>query len=604
MMFRFLEYSILILLLTTVVFAEETPSSNTSPNNPTANNPSANDLSVNDTPIHDTPENNAVQQLIQKLGDDSYVVRQRAEAQLLRIGAGAFAELQRARNNKDIEIARRAERLLTRFEHLFLALEDRSLHFWIAQYAFNTNITEKAGILWILSRPFYDAPNGEGLQTLCRVVRFDTEYSLRAEAAKCLIALPPSISSKQRKWFRTIRETLANAGNDYLLQLVAEFAQLRCELDDLKDAAEKKSQSDAKQTKIPVNYPVTPNVDNSIRQRVLQLTDRVAEFQSKPENSVFQSGNMNDILLFYALAELQDLSGLTVERDRSIQAALAVRTESSGNEHPLRMLRDKEVIQPFYDHFAVGRVLKQKFRLNWALRHFQLVSEKSDHLLLKINANTQAAETLIFLRNYSEATRHFDNVIEQVGGSEYGKMFNNAKQLSVRYHADRLLCLAQAAAEKEDWSKAMELVRQGLENDSFEVDLLILGYQLSDTDPIFREELRPKIDRALQQIERNLHQQAVEPERRSWLVAQTCNEAAWLLAGTNGDYVSALALIESALKVEPENCNWLDTLAHVYFLGKQYDKAVETQENIVRLAPESALFRQSLERFRKKLDEK
>jgi tetratricopeptide (TPR) repeat protein len=584
-MFRFLWCGILILLLTTtVVFGEET--------------------SVNCASVNDTPENNVVQQLIQKLGDDSYVVRQRAEVQLLRIGVGAFAELQRAKNHKDIEIARRAEQLLARFENLFLALEDRSLHFWIAQYAFNTDITEKAGILWILSRPFYDAPNGEGLQTLCRVVRFDTEYSLRAEAAKSLMALPPSIPSKQRKWFRTIRDTLSDSGDDSLLQLVAEFARLRCDLDELKDVAEKKSQRVAKETKTPVNYPVTLNVDNSIRQRVLQLTDRIAEFQSKPENSAFQSGNMNDILLFYALAELQDLVDLTVERDRSIQAALAVRTQSLGNEHPLNALNDEDVKQPFYDHLAVGRVLKQKFRFHWALRHFQLVCEESDHLLLKINANTHAAEALIFLRHYSEATRYFDNILELVSGSEYGKMFNNAKQLSVRYRADRLLCLAQAAAEKEDWSKAMELVRQGLENDPFEVDLLILGYQISATDSVFREELKPKIDRALLQIERNLHQQAVEPERRSWFVAKTCNEAAWLLAGTDGDYVSALALIEAALKVEPEDGKWLDTLAHVYFLGKQYDKAVETQENVVRLAPESAIFRQPLERFRKKLHEK
>jgi hypothetical protein len=577
---------ILLLTTTVVVFGEETPVNNTS---------------VNNTSVNDTPENDEIRQLIQKLGDDSYVVRQRAEAQLFRIGVDAFAELQRAKKNKDVEIVRRAERLLARFENLFLVLEDRSLYFWIAQYAFNMNVTEKAGILWILARPFYDAPNGEGLPTLCRVVRFDTEYSLRAEAAKCLMALPPSIPSKQRQWFRTIRETLSNSGDDYLLQLVAEFARLRCELDELKDDTEKKSQNEAKQTKRPVNYPVALNADNSIRQRVLQLTDRIAEFQSKPEHSVFQSGNMNDILLFYALAEIQDIAGLTVERDRSIQAALAVRTESLGNEHPLNVLSDEEVKQPFYDHFAVGRILKQKFRLHWALRHFQLVSEESGHLSLKINANAHAAETSGLLCNYSEATRYFDNAIELVESNEYAKMFNNAKQISAQYHADRLLCLARSAVEQEDWLKATELVKQGLKSNPLEIDLLILGYRLSDSDPVFREELKLKNDRALLQIERNIHLQAVEPERRSWFIAQACNEAAWLLAGTGGNYVSALALSEAALKAEPEDCSWLDTLAHVYFLGKQYDKAVEIQEKVVRLAPESAIFRQSLERFRKEL---
>lgn len=604
-MSRFLRYGILILLLTAVVFAEETATTNTPADSVPVDNAPVNSVPTDSVPVDNALPNDDVRQLIRKLGDDSYIVRQRAELQLLRIGVGAFAELQRAKNDKDIEIAHRAERLLARIENLFLALEDKSLHFWIAQYAFSTDITEKAGILRTLARPFYDAPNGEGLPTLCRIVRFDTEYSLRAEAAKCLMALPPSIQSKQRKWFRTIRDTFSDSGDDYLLQLVAEFSALRCDLDDLKDAAEKKSQHDAEQTNIPVNYPVPLNTDNSIRQRVFRLTDRIAEFQSKPETSVFQPGNMNDILLFYALAEIQDLAGLTAERDRSIQAALAVRTEPLGNEHPLNAMNEEEVKQPFYDHFAVGRILSERFRLHWALRHFRLVSEESGNLLLKIEANSHIAKTLILLCEYSEAAGYYDKVLELVNSDEYSKMFNNARQISAQSRMERLLCLAQAAAEKEDWVKAADYVREGLAGDFIEIDLLMLGYRLSESDPAFRdmfgEELKSKIEKALLQTERSLHQQAVEPERRSWLVAKVCNEVAWLLAGTNGDYLSALALIEAALKVEPEDCSWQDTLAHVYFLGKKYGKAVETQENVVRLAPESTVFRQSLERFRKEL---
>ncbi|MDR0337832.1 MAG: hypothetical protein LBI18_12150 [Planctomycetaceae bacterium] len=554
---------------------------------------------------NDTPTNNAandtVRQLIRKLGDANYVVRQRAEAQLLRMGVGAFSELQRAKNDNDIEIVRRAERLLAQFENLFLVLEDKSLYFWIAQYAFNTEIKDKAGILWILARPFYDAPNGEGLPTLCRIIRFDAEHALRAEAAKCLMVFPPSSPSGQRKWFRTIRETLSDSGDDFLLQLVLEFSRLRCELDELKEVAEKNAQHVARTTKIPVNYPVSLNVSDSIRQRVLRLTDRVAEFQSQPENNAFQSGNMNDILLFYALAELQDMVGLAAECQRSVRAALAIRTELLGNDHPLHAIGDEDVKQPFYDHFAVGRILKQRFRLNWALQHFQLVCEESDNLLLKIDANSYAAETLILLCDYAEAIRYFDKILELVNSAEYSKLFNNGRQISVRYQSEKLRCSGEVAAEREEWARVAELVRQGLDNDFYEIDFLILGHRFLGSDPKFREDLQLKIDRALSQIERNLHQQAVESERRPWFVAKACNEAAWLLAGTNGDYRLALALIEAATKVEPEDCSWQDTLAHVYWLGKKYDKAIEIEENVVRMAPESVIFRRVLERFRKEL---
>jgi len=77
------------------------------------------------------------------------------------------------------------------------------------------------------------------------------------------------------------------------------------------------------------------------------------------------------------------------------------------------------------------------------------------------------------------------------------------------------------------------------------------------------------------------------------------NWAAWLLANTDGDYQTALILVEAALKIEPDDIAILDTLAHVYFLGGKVDEAIRVQEQVVRFAPEAVVFQRALERFKK-----
>ena len=552
-------------------------------------------------PLEESPLQEETRQLVRKLGDDSFVVRERAEAQLLRIGIDAYAELQRARNDSDVEIARRAEKILSQYEMLFIGQEHESVRYWITFYAFQTDPVEKGKVIWLLCNPFSDARNGEGLRTLCRIARFDETHSLRAEAVKGLIASPPVTPAKQRKWYRSLREMIADPGDDELLRLLALFVDLRCTLDDKKEAAEIAAKEEEKRTGVPVLYPVIPPVDEMLRQRVRELTDRIAAFQAKPENNEIRPGNRNDILLFYALAELQELVGLTEERDRTVAAAAAVRTEDASNENPLELGESR----PFYDHFLVARILRYKYRLKWSMQHALLVAEHG-YLLFKIDACQLAAETCQFEKRFPESIRYFDQAIELAKSKDFTDLQSNSAELVKKFSTGRFLTLAQQAVEAGDWDKVREHVDAGLKLDPYELDILILAWRLCQRRPgpdeNYRKEIDRKIDSALRNIERGIYREP-NTELRRYKALDACNQAAWLLANTGGDYASSLALIEEAVKEEPESIAYLDTLAHVYSSGKQYDKAVEAQETAVRLAPEGVIFRDALERFRKERDE-
>lgn len=524
-----------------------------------------------------------IKKWIEKLGDDSFFVRQRAEEHLFRIGFDALAELQKASTGKDVEVARRAEKIIARFEHLSVRQENGALQFWIKQYAAESSVTAKAGIIWVLSGPSFDAPQSEGLPTLLRIVQFDENRSLRAEAAKVLIGLPPIQPSLQKKWYQKTSEGLnRNSGSeqDDIIALVTAFANVRNELEER-------------------NTPP----DAGLVQQVRDLSEKMPAFLSKPEYDAVQPGNFIDILFYYALAEIQDAVGLTAERDKTVQTAVAVRTEELGKEHPLMPVNEM-FAEPFYDHYEVTQILRSRYRLNWAKQHGQLVLENSS-LIQKIDAALTLAKIEQFLCRFPEAIKYYEQASEWVRSQEYKNIRSDSQKILNHIQRDKSLCWAYQAEQANDWAKVREHTEAGLKIDRFEIDLLILSYKAVQDDPELalrrKGNLRVHIDEAVLYLERQMRIAiANAPQRRKTAAATACNQAAWLLAGTDGNYSEAKSLIDAAVKAEPEEPTFLDTLAHVYFLGGEYEKAVQTQQTVVQLAPEAVVFRNALERFQQR----
>ena len=534
--------------------------------------------------------------LIADLGNDEFIVRERAEMQLLRIGLDAFAELKQATTNNDIEVAQRAKRLLSQFEMIYRGKEDESVRDMVDLYTREPNIAQKTLYLWVLADPTV-YPNGEALRTLCRIARFDAEPTLRIETAKCLIASPPIALSKRKDWFRTLRAVFNERDDDELLRLVGDYAALYNDLDVFREEAEKKAETHEKETGTPVKYPVPFTVPEELRNRVQAFTDRLAAFQSTPENSNVQPGHRYDILLFHALAELQDAVGLVNERDRTLEAALAVRTEKMRSENPL-LLTDPLDESSFSEHFHAAVYLERRHRFLRAERHLQLIIAEAPPAI-----KARAYEYLWFVKQmlarYREAIDLHQRCLELFETKEFRSRLNDAdadaKLKDIQAAKD--FCVAKVAADAGNWKEAKEAIDRSLQNNATECDAVILRYeiskQLGDPDENERQHVKRLVNGVLQRTE-----QIFQQRNSDMIVATISNQAAWLLANTGGDFPAALSLIRIAVRAEPESPMYLDTLAHVYALGNDYKKAVEVQKEAVRLAPEAVPLQLALTRFR------
>ncbi|MDR0391710.1 MAG: hypothetical protein LBH59_07370, partial [Planctomycetaceae bacterium] len=239
-------------------------------------------------------------------------------------------------------------------------------------------------------------------------------------------------------------------------------------------------------------------------------------------------------------------------------------------------------------------------RLNWAEKHFKLVIDDG-YLLLKIEASKYASMIQNFMADLPRAIEYLDKCTEFLKTEEYTKNFNNSDIQIKKNETQKLAYQAQIAANNGDWNKARELVDKTLNLDPNEIDTVILRHKICERDPKIEQSYKIQMNgiilRATQKIRNELEQQIRNSVGVSSYLA--CNQVAWLLANTNGDFTLAKDLIEITMKYEPDSSTYLDTQAHVFALGKQFDKAIEIQTRAIKLSPETKVYRNALEKFKK-----
>lgn len=537
-----------------------------------------------------------VRDLIRELGDASYFVREKAQNRLLRIGIDALPALKKATRSEDIEIAKRAEQIIGQFELFFYGRENNLVRSLLNTYADEQNIAEKASIIWLLSNPVagYGYQDGEGFRSLCRIARFDTEHALRAEAAKCLIGMPPNIPSKRNKWYRALRQVFTDSDEDDLVILIRDFAQLRCEIDLLREETEQETLDRARSEGHTVDFPVPLAPSKELLEKTARFRERLTAFQTDPDNSRIQPGNRIDILLHYAMAEIEDDLGLRQELDRTLEAARTMQVEPIRSEEPL-LPNNPLSGEAFNDHYYVGYILFERNRYRWALPHLTNIGEDGDPGL-RVAARSTASNVAHLLGEPQEALAYLEQALEILASKIYSERYNNAELRKNQLLPRKIYFQALLSSEADDWQQTVKYIDEILGIDPFEIDTIILRYEacrhLPELGEDYRARMKPLVENAINQVEKDIREGSLK-------LHVGCNQVAWLLANTGGDYPTALAMIRETVRREPESPMYLDTQAHVFALGKDYQKAIETQEKAVRIAPESKEFRKALDRFKK-----
>ena len=153
--------------------------------------------------------------------------------------------------------------------------------------------------------------------------------------------------------------------------------------------------------------------------------------------------------------------------------------------------------------------------------------------------------------------------------------------------------------------------RKPSRKDPTDVNALIGYYRLPDLTPEEKQKVVKSIEQTADetagidpQRPAFARRSARNISRRQRKKAIDCNQFAWLIANTEGNFDEALKYSKRSVELQPASGGLYDTLAHVYYAKGDFENAVKTQEKALELEPHSGLIKKKLEVFKKALEEK
>jgi tetratricopeptide (TPR) repeat protein len=229
--------------------------------------------------------------------------------------------------------------------------------------------------------------------------------------------------------------------------------------------------------------------------------------------------------------------------------------------------------------YYLATAYAQKGETDEALDHFSRVRPQSKYY---VNARMHMAYLLETQEKHAEAIKILEELI-----------------VAKEKRPEIYLMLASVYEAMKDYDKAMAVVKEGLEQDSRNVDLIFrLGVILDK-----------KGDKAgcIQQMRSILE---IEPDH-----AEALNYIGYTYAEQGVRLDEALSLVEKAAKLRPDSGYIADSLGWVYFQKGQYDDAIRYLEKATMLTPDDPTinehlgdayfkkerYEESLERYKKAL---
>lgn len=484
-----------------------------------------------------------LQRLIEQLGHAEYAVRQRAQEELARWGFDAFEELSAAATHPDLEVSSRARYLLRLVRVQWTSENDPpAVKKVLSNYELQTPTIRLKKIERLAAMP-----DDIGIPALCRLVRFEKSPVLARFAALHILRREPAEETARARRADALKAQLG-ASRQPAAEWLLTFLRLRQNLDAARPEWNKLIEAE---------------------ESVLRRTPQ----QSSPE---LVTGLVYQLAIVERDLDRKEAANATARRAREM--SFSTRAAASGFHRTAYALRERGLF-------------------DWAEAEYRRVID-SGNPLERVWANVGLSEMLHDQGQHLRAAEARQAVVQAV---EQGRLRNadlddiGMTLPEIRARMNYLFaCHWQERGDPEKHRKHLE---DAFHADPTEVDTLIACYRLPDPKPAQRRRVIEMIQKSAAELRTEIDDLQPDNELAQDQLATDCNQFAWLIGNTEGNYDEALAMAQKSLEINPYNGAFCDTIARVYFAKGDLGNAVKYQTMAHRLDPHSGLIAKQLRQF-------
>jgi len=559
-----------------------------------------------------------IDRLIRQLGDDQFAKREEAQGELAKLGFAAFEALRAAANDSDLEIATRARYLLRLMSTDLTRPGDPPE---VASLLAEFHLLEERGQVARLEK-LAALEDGQGIAALCRVIRFEPSIVLAKQAALILAKRYPSKQVAMDRLAKLLRENLQGSRR-LPSRWMLSYAKFHDAPDDAwrewdqwtREEMELARQNDQGTSSRIVSDLAAQQVDWAVRMggTPAQMVDKIQvlfELYGRRdrnagalvawlvEQKAWEALGVRPLAFVkrlaleprsfvYDLAKKYAEMGKTALAETAAQRAFQWEDGSPSEGQRLRIVLALQLQEQGYFRWA-----EREYRhvMGSGSLNDPFVVDAYDGLAAMLHDQSENLRAAEVLQQLATAMKEEGDAPKKAGMSALAA--DLSKQIMARMNYYRA-CHWRDAGDRQKQRLSLEA---GLAHDPTSPDLLIAAFNLPDTDPVFRSRVRKLLAEASFQMRKRV---LTGPDR-----AIACNDLAWLIANTEGDFDEAIRLSRRSLAEQPDNGAYYDTLARCHFAKGDYAGAVKHQIKAAELEPNSGLIIKQLDLFRRTYEEK
>jgi tetratricopeptide (TPR) repeat protein len=568
-----------------------------------------------------------VEQLVRQLGSPSYTLRRAAAKELRQIGPEAFDQLFGATDDVDPEIAASARYLLQQIPIHWTRSDDSPLVRRIMRSFGDGTEDDRLPYVAALAQ----LPAGQGVAALCRIARFERSPLVSRAAALAVIRPDERSESTQAVDPDVVERELGRStrvASVWLRQWLAQqrdpAASLSGWLRLVDEESERLARNDS-QTSGDIVLGLLWNMVSLYDQLgqpqpMMETVDRMVALETDdPQQTEI------DLLQWFAdhkswdaLDQFLAKHQRQLDRDKRPLYVAALARVRQGKPQLAEELAARAAKLDSLESLGSLRMALELYvrgQFEWSVREYHnAIDDRPEGSLEAMPARVYLADMLHDHQQDEQAAEALKPLVTEIEGKgDASELYERVRQFSAKREDLRLPPLPEResvvaryhfyracdAEQRHDWAKQREELQQAIKHDETDADVVIAMYHVPEADEAWRAETRKRI-----QSLSHLFQQQIDEAPNDQSTAVACNQWAWLVANTEGDYDKAVRYSRRSLELVPDTPSFLDTLGRCCYAAGDIDSAVKYQRQAIEAMPYLQVMQRQLAMFEKALAEK